>query len=55
MKTSEVANLVFQWIFVLNSVKHATSSKWVTLVATSNNSENMFIIYVIDLSNKNKM
>ena len=22
MKTSEVANLVFQWIFVLNSAKH---------------------------------
>ena len=22
MKTSEAANLVFQWIFVLNSVKH---------------------------------
>ena len=44
MKTSEVGNLVFQWIFVLNSVKHATSSKWVTLITASNNSQNMFII-----------
>ena len=55
MKTSEVVNLVSQWIFVLNSVKHATSSKWGTLVTPANNSENIFIIYVIDLSNKNKM
>ena len=30
MKTSEVANLLFQWIFVLNSVKH--SSMWVSLI-----------------------
>ena len=27
MKTSEAANLVFQWTFVLNSVKHARKGK----------------------------
>ena len=31
MKTPEAANFVFQWIFVLNSVKHASSSMWLSL------------------------
>ena len=31
MKTSDAANFVFQWIFVMNSVKHASSSMWVSL------------------------